>query len=131
MGYHSVFAAGLFKGQTYIVTGGGSGIGRCTAHELAALGANVVIAGLGVWRRRRRACQVSALCRVGQCVGESAPDIRGGTKRDACLTGQFSEAGPWAISHQHGGALATLLCRKRPDAAVPAHSPVQLLTVSS
>lgn len=45
MGYHSVFAAGLFKGQTYIVTGGGSGIGRCTAHELAALGANVVIAG--------------------------------------------------------------------------------------
>jgi citronellol/citronellal dehydrogenase len=45
MGYHSVFAAGLFKGQTFIVTGGGSGIGRCTAHELAALGANVVIAG--------------------------------------------------------------------------------------
>jgi citronellol/citronellal dehydrogenase len=45
MGYHSVFDAGLFKGQTYIVTGGGSGIGRCTAHELAALGANVVIAG--------------------------------------------------------------------------------------
>jgi len=45
MKYHSVFAADLFKGQTFIVTGGGSGIGRCTAHELAALGANVVIAG--------------------------------------------------------------------------------------
>ena len=27
------------------MTGGGSGIGRCTAHELAALGANVVILG--------------------------------------------------------------------------------------
>jgi ATP:corrinoid adenosyltransferase len=27
------------------VTGGGSGIGRCTAHELAALGAHVVITG--------------------------------------------------------------------------------------
>jgi citronellol/citronellal dehydrogenase len=45
MGYRSVFAADLFKGQTFIVTGGGSGIGRCTAHELAALGAHVVIAG--------------------------------------------------------------------------------------
>jgi len=45
MPYNSVFAPGLFKGQTIIVTGGGSGIGRCTAHELAHLGANVVIVG--------------------------------------------------------------------------------------
>ena len=45
MGYQSVFATDLFKDQTIIVTGGGSGIGRCTAHELAALGANVVIVG--------------------------------------------------------------------------------------
>ncbi|MCK9505792.1 MAG: SDR family oxidoreductase [Porticoccaceae bacterium] len=45
MGYQSVFAPELFKDQTIIVTGGGSGIGRCTAHELAALGANVVIVG--------------------------------------------------------------------------------------
>lgn len=45
MPYNSVFAPGLFKGQTIIVTGGGSGIGRCTAHELAYLGANVVIVG--------------------------------------------------------------------------------------
>lgn len=43
--YDSVFRPGLFEGRTIIVTGGGSGIGRCTAHELASLGATVVITG--------------------------------------------------------------------------------------
>ena len=45
MRYQSVFRDGLFAGQTIIVTGGGSGIGRCTAHELAALGAHVALVG--------------------------------------------------------------------------------------
>ncbi|MGF2686992.1 SDR family oxidoreductase [Marinobacter sp. DUT-3] len=45
MSYQSIFHPDLFKGQTYIVTGGGSGIGRCTAHELAALGAHVALVG--------------------------------------------------------------------------------------
>lgn len=45
MPYQSVFAPDLFAGQIIIVTGGGSGLGRCTAHELAALGAQVVIVG--------------------------------------------------------------------------------------
>ena len=43
--YASVFRPGLFAGQTVWVTGGGSGIGRCVAHELASLGATVVISG--------------------------------------------------------------------------------------
>ena len=45
MVYDSIFKAQLFAGQTIIVTGGGSGIGRCTAHELAALGAQVLLVG--------------------------------------------------------------------------------------
>jgi citronellol/citronellal dehydrogenase len=45
MSYRSVFRADLFQGQVIIITGGGSGLGRCTAHELAALGAQVVIVG--------------------------------------------------------------------------------------
>jgi len=45
MPYQSVYRPDLFKGKTIIVTGGGSGIGRCTAHELASLGAHVALVG--------------------------------------------------------------------------------------
>ncbi|MDO9435036.1 SDR family oxidoreductase [Hydrogenophaga sp.] len=43
--YRSAFAPALFHGRVIVVTGGGSGIGRCTAHELASLGAHVVLIG--------------------------------------------------------------------------------------
>jgi len=43
--YQSIFAPDLFRGQCIVVTGGGSGIGRCIAHELAWLGAEVALVG--------------------------------------------------------------------------------------
>ncbi|MFZ5723315.1 MAG: SDR family oxidoreductase [Pseudomonadota bacterium] len=45
MGYNSILKPGAFAGKTVVVTGGGSGIGRCNAHELASLGANVILVG--------------------------------------------------------------------------------------
>ena len=43
--YRSIFRPGLFQGRVAIVTGGGSGMGRCTAHELASLGARLALIG--------------------------------------------------------------------------------------
>lgn len=39
----SIFRDGLFSSKTIVVSGGGTGIGRATARELASLGAHVVI----------------------------------------------------------------------------------------
>ncbi len=43
--YGSGFAPGLFDRWCVVVTGGGSGLGRCIAHELVALGARVALLG--------------------------------------------------------------------------------------
>ncbi len=72
-GYASVFRADLFAGQTHIVTGGGSGIGRCIAHELSSLGAHVVLIG----RSKEKLEQVAAEIREGGGEASLYPlDIR-------------------------------------------------------
>ncbi|MFT4941452.1 MAG: citronellol/citronellal dehydrogenase [Paraglaciecola sp.] len=45
MPYQSQLSAKSFNNKNIIVTGGGSGIGRCVAHELTSLGAHVIIMG--------------------------------------------------------------------------------------
>jgi len=57
--YRSVFRPGLFDGRVVWVTGGGSGIGRCVAHELAALGAMVVVSGRSVDKLARVAAEIA------------------------------------------------------------------------
>ncbi|HEY8638588.1 MAG TPA: SDR family NAD(P)-dependent oxidoreductase, partial [Solirubrobacteraceae bacterium] len=61
MHYRSVFRPDLFKDQTVIVTGGGSGIGRCIAHELAGLGATVAIVGRKIERLDAVAAEIAEL----------------------------------------------------------------------
>jgi citronellol/citronellal dehydrogenase len=75
VGYASVFRPGLFAGQVIIVTGGGSGIGRCTAHELASLGGKIALVG----RKAEKLAKVAAELAedVGEgCASTHACDIR-------------------------------------------------------
>lgn len=73
MPYRSVFRSDLFAGQIALVTGGGSGIGRCIAHELAALGARVVIVGRKRDKLEGTAAEISA---EGGVVELETLDIR-------------------------------------------------------
>ena len=66
MSYDSIFRPGLFAGRHIVVTGGGSGIGRCTAHELAALGARVALVG-------RRVEKLAAVAEEIAAAGGGAP----------------------------------------------------------
>jgi NADP-dependent 3-hydroxy acid dehydrogenase YdfG len=45
MPYNSIYRRDRFRDHIVVITGGGSGIGRCTAHELASLGAHVAVVG--------------------------------------------------------------------------------------
>ena len=65
-GYRSIFRPGLFDGRVALVTGAGSGIGRCTAHELAALGAVVALAGRKPEKLEAVAAEIAAA--GGRCT---------------------------------------------------------------
>ncbi|MGQ7958277.1 SDR family oxidoreductase [Pseudomonas sp. SP16.1] len=90
MSYDSVFKPGLFAGQTILITGGGSGIGRCTAHELAHLGAHVVLVG----RKQEKLEQTSAEIREdGGSVGYQVCDIREEEAVKAMVAAVLAERG--------------------------------------
>ena len=73
MTYQSIFRPDLFKDQVVIITGGGSGIGRCTAHELSALGASVALVG----RRRDKLEKVATeIAQQGGAASVHVCDIR-------------------------------------------------------
>jgi citronellol/citronellal dehydrogenase len=73
MSFESIFRRGLFADRVVVVTGGGSGIGRCIAHEVVALGGAVAIIG----RDPAKLARVSGEIRAeGGRVSSHSCDIR-------------------------------------------------------
>lgn len=64
----SIFSEGLFADKTYIVTGGGTGIGLAIAAELRCLGANVVIASRGEEKLRAGAAKLEEIDGPGEVM---------------------------------------------------------------
>ncbi|WP_370599752.1 SDR family oxidoreductase [Pseudomonas nitroreducens] len=91
MSYDSIFKPGLFDGQTIIVTGGGSGIGRCTAHELAALGAHVVLVGRKAEKLEKTAGEI---IEDGGSASWYSCDIRDEDAVKALVAQVIAERGP-------------------------------------
>ncbi|MDX1412743.1 MAG: SDR family oxidoreductase [Candidatus Promineifilaceae bacterium] len=56
--YDSIYKTGLFAGKNFLITGGGTGIGRAIAHELAALGGRVLLAARNLQRLQETAQEI-------------------------------------------------------------------------
>ena len=89
-GYDSIYRSGLFDGRVALVTGGGSGIGRAIAHELAHLGARVVISGRN---REKLDTVVDEIVAQGGHAEAVVFDIRDEAAVDAAVAGIVARYG--------------------------------------
>ena len=107
MSYRSVFAPNLFAGKVIIVTGGGSGIGRCTAHELAALGATVSLVGRKVEKLQKVADEITE---DGGKVSFQVCDIRQEEAVKQTVAAVIAQHGPvYGLVNNAGGQFMTPL----------------------
>ncbi len=83
-----LFQTGVLDGQVALVTGGGSGFGRTIAHELASIGAQVVVCG----RRLEPLRETAALDQTGRCV-PVACDVREEEQVDALVDATLAQQG--------------------------------------
>jgi len=99
MNYRSIYRPGLFAGQVIAITGGGSGIGRCTAHELASLGASLALIGRNADKLQAVAGEIGQPDRVSThaCDIRDEEAVRGTVAaivaRHGRIDGLFNNAG--------------------------------------
>src|SRR3979409_2456340 len=90
MSYDSIYRRDLFRDHVVVISGGGSGIGRCTAHELASLGAHVVISGR---KQEKLDATAAEICTDGGQVSTVVFDIRDEDAVKAAIAALLAEHG--------------------------------------
>ncbi len=104
--YGSVFRPDLFASKQIVITGGGSGIGRCIAHELASLSATVLIVGRTDEKLRDVADEIET---DGGVVKFGACDVRDEKRVAAALLDLAGERPVDALVNCAGGQFPALL----------------------
>ena len=103
--FDSIFRPGLFAGRVALITGGGTGIGRCIAHELAALGAEVIVAGRRMEPLEETVAEIEA---VGGTAHASSLNIRDDEAVDATIEALVEAHGRIdALVNNAGGQFAS------------------------
>jgi citronellol/citronellal dehydrogenase len=88
IGESEVFAAGLLQGKVALVTGGGTGLGRASAIELARCGASVAVVG------RREEPLLETVATLGeQRASWAAGDVRDRAQARALVAGAIARWG--------------------------------------
>ncbi len=107
MRYRSVFRPDLLAEQTILITGGGSGIGRCIAHEAASLGAHVVLIGR---KPEKLAAAASEIISDGGRVDTAQCDVRDEASVTAVVTQLLARHGRiHGLVNNAGGQFQTSL----------------------
>ncbi len=104
--YRSVFHSDLFSGCRVMITGGGSGIGRCVAHELASLGAEVLLAGR---TRAKLEAVVSEIRADGGSARSGICDVRDEEAVEEIVAEFAAEGAIHALVNCAGGQFPALL----------------------
>jgi citronellol/citronellal dehydrogenase len=95
------FRPDLFAGKVFLISGGGSGLGRAMAYQMARLGADVMICGRRAEKLAETAEGIERL--LGRVIGTCAMTIRDPGQVDALVAETWERFGRLDVLVNNGG----------------------------